>query len=621
MLASNLKTTLTRFGKMAYFAGDYYIGRSLELYGEYSWGEVELVRKLAKPDWTIINGGANIGALTVPIAKLVKDGKVYAFEPQPEIYQVLKRNVRRHKNVIASDYALWSSPGETKMRMLGELDHPNIGALIINDDGGSHTARTTSLDVWLQGEKVDLIFLDIEGCEVKALEGAKETIKRYRPVLYVEDHPDYNSGISAFVHSLNYLTYAHQPLLFSPHNWKGYPESFFGNVASFNTLCIPKERLDEFRHVVEDQTKFAKEPVGNKLRMTLPRNDTKAWAGIVRCGGVGDNLIAASVCRPLKEMGYKVEVITQRPQSVVFENNPFIDKLSIYEAKDWPSDIGAYQDHFRLRAKEYGKFANLSHSVEARHGLIPIQTWYWWGEGYRRKFCGGSYLETAHDILDLPHTFGPLFFPTDEEKEQALATRKKLDSRPLIGWTLSGTRIDKVYPFASVLIGRLIKELGVQVLLMGGPPPFRDLELARGIMESVRVQNGTLDGLIHTDNQSMENQAWPIRRILTFASQQCDLIIGPDTGPSWAVAFEPVPKIVLISHTSAENITKHWLNTVTLHADQRRVPCWPCHRLHDSFATCNPLQVNATEFASCISDINVETIVATAAKLLTTRQR
>jgi ADP-heptose:LPS heptosyltransferase len=165
------------------------------------------------------------------------------------------------------------------------------------------------------------------------------------------------------------------------------------------------------------------------------------------------------------------------------------------------------------------------------------------------------------------------------------------------------------------LIARLIKELGVQVVMLGGPPPYRDFELAKKIMEHVKVQNGSLAGLTHAASESLKNESWPIRRILTFAAQ-CDLVIGPDTGPSWAVAFEPVPKIIMVSHTSEENITKHWVNTVTLHADPARVPCWPCHRLHDSFDTCCPVSVNGGEFASCISDIGVETIVAAATKQL-----
>src|SRR5215831_9039445 len=118
MLTTAVKTTDTRYGRMAYYSGDGYIGRSLELYGEYSPGEIELMRKLIKPGWTVVNGGANIGALAVPLASLVPEGKVYAFEPQPEHFQILKRNAKKRKNITVSDYALWHQRGDNKMKYL-----------------------------------------------------------------------------------------------------------------------------------------------------------------------------------------------------------------------------------------------------------------------------------------------------------------------------------------------------------------------------------------------------------------------------------------------------------------------------------------------------------------------
>ena len=75
-----------------------------------------------------------------------------------------------------------------------------------------------------------------------------------------------------------------------------------------------------------------------------------------------------------------------------------------------------------------------------------------------------------------------------------------------------------------------------------------------------------------------------------------------------------MPKIVMVSHASAENITKHWVNTTTLHADPDRVPCFPCHRLHNSIDTCTPNK-DGGHAAACISDISVETIVCEVDRL------
>jgi ADP-heptose:LPS heptosyltransferase len=94
-------------------------------------------------------------------------------------------------------------------------------------------------------------------------------------------------------------------------------------------------------------------------------------------------------------------------------------------------------------------------------------------------------------------------------------------------------------------------------------------------------------------------------------------VIGPDTGPMWATAIHNMPKIMLLSHASPTNITKHWRNTTTLHADQTRVDCWPCHKLHDIIETCrsNTEQTGA----ACISDISVDSLLQHAEKALSYR--
>lgn len=342
----------------------------------------------------------------------------------------------------------------------------------------------------------------------------------------------------------------------------------------------------------------------------------RGWAGIARMGGVGDNLMAHSVCRPLKQAGYKVEVITQTPNDVVFENSPFIDKLSVYGKDDWPQDQMQWQLLFAMRAKEYQLFANLSHSCEALCAAFNIQTAFWWPEKFRRQLFNRNYLETVHDILGMPHTFGPLFFPTDEEKEKAQTTHKAIGQGPVIGWSLAGTRLDKIYPQSPQVIARLIKELGCRVVMMGAPS-VTEYEMAKKTMEIVEATNSSLKGLHHAGSTSLENPTWPVRRILTFA-QSCDVYIGCDTGPSWGVAFEEIPKIILLSHASPENITKHWKNTVTLHADQERVSCWPCHRLHEHPSTCRANKWNSG--AACISDIEVETIINEVRKALQTKE-
>jgi len=336
------------------------------------------------------------------------------------------------------------------------------------------------------------------------------------------------------------------------------------------------------------------------------------WACAARFGGVGDNLIAASPLGALKRMGYMTEILTASGNHVVYLHNPNIDKLSVKQTDvDLPKDdLPAWQKWFESRAKEYDVFIHASHSCEGRHALFKTMTSFWWPPEMRRKICGGSYLETVHDIANAPYDFGPLFFSSEEERANALQVKKTIGDCFIL-WVLSGTRVDKVYPYATSAVARIVRELKAPVVLMGGPSE-KEHSMAIAIRDSVAIDNGSRDGL-HLAVPAMEGgeRCWPLRTSLSFALV-ADLVVTPDTGTAWAVAFEPMPKVVMVSHASVENITKHWVNTITLHADNNRVPCWPCHRLHDDPSTC--VENKEKNGAACISDISVERLVQTVAQ-------
>lgn len=611
---------------------DAYIGRSLSLYGEYSEGEVALFRHFVGARSVVVEAGANIGALTVPLAKMASH--VIAIEPQPENRDLLRRNVGANDVGTKIDIrrcAVGARNGKTTIPELRELSHRNFGAVEIGN--GRLPVTVIMIDDIVGAMHVDFIKIDVEGSEREALLGARQTIERCRPVLYVEcDRPDKAPALMALLHEYGYSMWHHQPPLFNPDNHFKNGNNAFGNIVSFNLLCVHNSleldrevfeklepvKFDPFmpaaavaRQIMpsDDQIKGAI----TEIRKAVARNATK-WACVVRLGGVGDNLIAASALAPLKRQGFMVEVIAAEPQHVVFENNPSIDKLSVKNpTRDLPqNDMIAWQAWFKSRGNEYERFANLSHSLEYLTGFLPEQSAFYWRPEMRRHLADRNYLEVVHDIVGVPHEFGPLFFPTEEEKEQAAATKAEIGGR-CIGWCLSGTRIDKMHPFSAMVIARIIRETGIPVVMMG--TPGKEFLMSRQIMEHVERQNGSIDGLHQAISPDPEKPTWPLRRSLSFAAA-CDLVIGPDTGPMWSVAFEQMPKIMLLSHASPTNITRHWRNTITLHADQSRVPCWPCHQLHNTIDTCTPNKEKLA--AACISDISTEAIIAAVKTLLKT---
>ena len=75
-----------------------------------------------------------------------------------------------------------------------------------------------------------------------------------------------------------------------------------------------------------------------------------------------------------------------------------------------------------------------------------------------------------------------------------------------------------------------------------------------------------------------------IRETLTLA-QLCDCVVGPETGVLNSVAFESrIGKVCLLSHSSIENLTKHWVNSYAI--EPQGIDCYPCHQLHYGMKFC-----------------------------------
>jgi hypothetical protein len=153
-------------------------------------------------------------------------------------------------------------------------------------------------------------------------------------------------------------------------------------------------------------------------------------------------------------------------------------------------------------------------------------------------------------------------------------------------------------------------ERGLNVVMFGAPGKefLMAKEIERQLIQQTGVDGrGSSPGLYLAMSDNAEKPNWQPRRAFSQL-QTCDAIVAPDTGPSWSVAMRPMPKVILLSHASPLNITTGWVNTTTLHADPARVPCWPCHQLHDRWESCH--KVKDIEAAACMADIPVDAIVA-----------
>jgi FkbM family methyltransferase len=237
-----------RHGLMLYFKNDVYIGRSLELYGEYSEAEVELFSQLVQPGMTVVEVGANIGTHTVFLAKQVGEaGRVIAFEPQRWVYQVLCANVALNelKNVHAFQMGAGARSQEMNVPLWDPAADTNVGGVSLgNYDGGvpCEPVSVAPLDD-LNISPLHFLKVDAEGMEHDILEGAVRTLRASRPILYLEnDRKEKSPALLELLFKLDYQAWWHLPPLYNPANFRGNGDNVFPGIVSANVLAIPREK-------------------------------------------------------------------------------------------------------------------------------------------------------------------------------------------------------------------------------------------------------------------------------------------------------------------------------------------------------------------------------------------
>ena len=256
-----------RHGQMLYMPHDIFIGRSLDLYWEYSEIETKLFAQLLRPGHVVFEIGANIGCHTVPMARLIGDsGRVFAFEPQRIIHQMLCANIAQNGlfNVWAEREAV-GNPGSGQWGFIGV---PSVNYAQPGNFGGVALEPSTPEMVplvCLDNFEPDphFIKIDCEGMEIDVIAGAREKIRRCRPAIYVEnDREEKSASLISAIMELDYNLYWHLPPLFNKDNLAGNPENVFGGIVSINMLCLPAEykiKMDGVRKI-ESPISSWKEP-------------------------------------------------------------------------------------------------------------------------------------------------------------------------------------------------------------------------------------------------------------------------------------------------------------------------------------------------------------------------
>jgi len=237
------KLVKTKYGLMLCNKFDKYVGQALITYGEYSDEEVSLFKGLCTQGDTVIEVGANYGSHTLPLSQIVgESGTVIAFEPQRVVFQTLCANMALNsvQNVHCFQNAVSSKKTELYIPAIDYDKEGNFGGISMQKEG-TEEVKVVKLDSFISIKSLSLIKIDVEGMELNVLKGARKTIQKFQPILYVEnDRFDKHTSLIQYIDSLGYEMYWHITPLFNTHNFFKKNQNIYKKLVSCNMLCFPK---------------------------------------------------------------------------------------------------------------------------------------------------------------------------------------------------------------------------------------------------------------------------------------------------------------------------------------------------------------------------------------------
>lgn len=179
----------------------------------------------------VVDGGANIGLVSIPLAKAVaaRQGLVHAFEPQRLLNYALCGSIALNdiENINVHRSGLAAAKSTMRVPVVEYSQASDYGTVQLQPEAeaGGDTVDVIALDD-LGLQRLDFLKLDIEGMEIEALRGACALIKTHQPWCWIEY---WMTGTDAIIQQFAGLDY-----------------DFF-KVDSLNLLCAPRARWDRDR--------------------------------------------------------------------------------------------------------------------------------------------------------------------------------------------------------------------------------------------------------------------------------------------------------------------------------------------------------------------------------------
>jgi FkbM family methyltransferase len=225
--------------------------------------EFDLIRQHVGATDTVCDIGANKGSFVFWLSRWCRNGRVVAFEPQPQFARLLGRLSRDLKldNVTVEQKAVFSRSGQADL-FVPKGHSP--GASLVSKTAGASDFETISVpmmrldDYFAERERIAFMKVDVEGAELEVFKGAERILREQSPLLVFECENRHLDGIGvedvfAYLGSLGYA----------------------GHFVAGNRL-VPVSKFDAAVHQRQDgewfwkakgyrnNFAFSKKPLGNR---------------------------------------------------------------------------------------------------------------------------------------------------------------------------------------------------------------------------------------------------------------------------------------------------------------------------------------------------------------------
>lgn len=168
----------------------------------FEYDELEHLSSSIGHNKDILDIGANIGNHTIFFGRILKAHSIHSFEPVGDFYEILKKNVElNHLNNVVTihNVALGSESGKARIKCFNKSE---LGSTQLeeNSDGNMELCRLDDFEF----SNIDFIKIDVETFEYNLLLGAKKTLDKHSPIIFIEIFDELYDKVNGLLNEYGY---------------------------------------------------------------------------------------------------------------------------------------------------------------------------------------------------------------------------------------------------------------------------------------------------------------------------------------------------------------------------------------------------------------------------------